>query len=679
MEYYNYIRQIDSFIPNHYIDIPPGYEMASSRQNGLTKNVRIQTALTAADLNNETTHFREHTKSKNIRVQTMLTAAELNDQSDDFRQYSRNNGLSVSSNTVSHQMDQQNQTTEAIDSEPFDDINLSLNQQILDTNNDNIKKENVLENNHVHDESEFINPIEGYADEPLLSLVDACEPLTDVLHNLSFYVELALNETPREPPDRLSVDESAAIRLYTIEWDKPHRSLYSMVNYHLKNIDREKLLPYFRYLKLFITALVKLPCVPPLTVWRGVTKNLSDDFPPGTRVTWWAFSSTTSEMTVLENNMYLGSEGDRTLFSVEAINGRTIKAHSHFVTEDEILLLPGTHMIVQSQLSPAAQLHIIHLKQVKPEEKLLELPFPGAHVYPKTHLLTTLIIVGVVVGVIFGTKSNLKRTTLRCTSLFGAANEFSTQHTPTSVVVGYFRNSSQADVIVSSSKDNNVGVLLNNGNGILKVIIGETDTNPVAMASGDFNNDTYVDLVVVDRGANTVRMLLNDGQGALNILNDYDVGDTPIFIKAADFNYDKILDVLVINQYDTFARILFGKGDGTFSSMKNLDIDLVASSVVVADFNKDNILDLAFSNINDNCISVLIGSTNGSFQDTVKYNVGYSPSLLITGDFDSDTIVDLAIAGQGDSSVYILFGQGDGVFHNLIQTSTIYYPSCFEL
>ena len=82
-------------------------------------------------------------------------------------------------------------------------------------------------------------------------------------------------------------------------------------------------------------------------------------------------------MTVLESNMYLGSEGDRTLFSVEAINGRTIKAHSHFVTEDEILLLPGTHMIVQSQLSPAAQLHIIHLKQVKPEEKLLELPFPG--------------------------------------------------------------------------------------------------------------------------------------------------------------------------------------------------------------------------------------------------------------------------------------------------------------
>ena len=206
-------------------------------------------------------------------------------------------------------------------------------------------------------------------------LSKACAPLTNILHNLSFYVQLALEETPEQPPDGLTIDESAAIRLYTIEWDRPHRSLYSMLNFHLKNGDREELLPYFKYLKLFLTALVKLPCVPPLTVWRGVTKNLSADFPPGTQVTWWAFSSCTTEMTVLENNMYLGNQGARTLFSVEAINGRTIKAHSHFVTEDELLLLPGTHMIVQSQLSPAPDLYIIHLKQVIPDAVLLEPPF----------------------------------------------------------------------------------------------------------------------------------------------------------------------------------------------------------------------------------------------------------------------------------------------------------------
>ena len=226
---------------------------------------------------------------------------------------------------------------------------------------------------------EYLEPVIGYAKEPLLSLADACAPLANILHDLSFYVKMAVDETPVEPPDGLTIDESASIRLYTIEWDAPHRSLYSMLNHTLKRGPRDKLQPYFKYLKLFLTALVKLPCIPSKIVWRGVTKNVSAEFPRGTLVTWWAFSSCTTELTVLENNRYLGNEGDRTLFSVEAINGRTVCAHSHFVTEDEIILLPGTYMEVQSLFSPAPDLHIVHLKQIKPIETLLELPFLGKY------------------------------------------------------------------------------------------------------------------------------------------------------------------------------------------------------------------------------------------------------------------------------------------------------------
>ena len=222
-----------------------------------------------------------------------------------------------------------------------------------------------------------LGPVVGYAKEPLLPLGKACAPLNSMIYNLWFYVQLALDGTPEQPADGLTIDESASIRLYTIEWPRPHRSLYSMLNQTLKSTDREHLRPYFKYLKLFMTALAKLHCVPQQTVWRGVTKDLSANFPPGTLVTWWAFSSCTTTMTVLNNNMYLGDTGSRTLFSIETINGRTIRAHSHYEGEDEILLLPGTQMIVQSQLSPAPDLHIIHLKQVKPKEILLELPFKG--------------------------------------------------------------------------------------------------------------------------------------------------------------------------------------------------------------------------------------------------------------------------------------------------------------
>ena len=243
---------------------------------------------------------------------------------------------------------------------------------------DNLAEEpNLTSVNVINDIEATLTPIVEYADEPLLPLLEACAPLTGMINNLLFYGQLALSETPEQPPDGLTIDESAAIRLYTIEWEENQRSLYSMLNYTLKNDDRDKLRPYFKYMKLFLTALVKLPCVPPLTVWRGVTRDVSTHFPPDTLVIWWAFSSCTTSLPVLENNMYLGKTGERTLFSVEAINGRTVRAHSHFVTEDEILLLPGTQMIVQSQFSPAPDLHIIHLKQVIPKEVLLQPPFEG--------------------------------------------------------------------------------------------------------------------------------------------------------------------------------------------------------------------------------------------------------------------------------------------------------------
>jgi len=41
----------------------------------------------------------------------------------------------------------------------------------------------------------------------------------------------------------------------------------------------------------------------------------------------------------------LENVGTRTLFSIETINGRTIRSHSHFTIEDEILLLPGTYKV----------------------------------------------------------------------------------------------------------------------------------------------------------------------------------------------------------------------------------------------------------------------------------------------------------------------------------------------
>lgn len=227
---------------------------------------------------------------------------------------------------------------------------------------------------------QLLQPILGYALQPLVSLEEACEPISNIVPHLATYIWIA-KECSKESIDDLTQDESAAIRLYTMEWDpnahSGRESLYSHLNRTLKGSDRAKLRPWFPFLKLFLTALAKLPALPRQTVWRGVRKDLSGDYEKDSKATWWGFSSCTTSLSVLESDLYLGNTGIRTLFSIETFNARSIRTHSHFQAEDEILLLPGTYFEVISQLKSSSDLYIIHLRQIRPPYQLLEPPFEG--------------------------------------------------------------------------------------------------------------------------------------------------------------------------------------------------------------------------------------------------------------------------------------------------------------
>ena len=94
-------------------------------------------------------------------------------------------------------------------------------------------------------------------------------------------------------------------------------------------------------------------------------------------------------MGVLENPLYLGDRGARTLFGIETTRGKSIKNHSFYPDEDEILLLPGTNLEVTSQLHPGNRFHIIHLREKRPPFPLLQSPFDrhaaGSAVDAKIH------------------------------------------------------------------------------------------------------------------------------------------------------------------------------------------------------------------------------------------------------------------------------------------------------
>ena len=219
----------------------------------------------------------------------------------------------------------------------------------------------------------MLAPIEGYENEPLVSLEEAIKPLVDIVPKIERNVFI-VKENCAEPKDGLSTDESAAIMLYTYESMPQEHSLYVILNVALRAEQRQKLIPWFRYLRLVLTALARLPSER-CHVSRGVKEDLREQYPVGQRFIWWGFSSCTSSIGVLENEQFVGKTGKRTIFQIECHAGKNVKNHSFLPTEDEILLLPARQFVVKDCLDLGNQLHMIQLKEIDPKYPLLE-PVP---------------------------------------------------------------------------------------------------------------------------------------------------------------------------------------------------------------------------------------------------------------------------------------------------------------
>ena len=110
-----------------------------------------------------------------------------------------------------------------------------------------------------HEPKQIIEPISGLEQEPLVSLEEACQSLENILGTeLKLYITVA-KANSKEPRNGLTQDESASIYLYTMGWNETENSLYAVLNQTLCSADNTKFQPWLKYLKLFFTALFKLP------------------------------------------------------------------------------------------------------------------------------------------------------------------------------------------------------------------------------------------------------------------------------------------------------------------------------------------------------------------------------------------------------------------------------------
>ncbi|CAF3697278.1 unnamed protein product [Rotaria sp. Silwood1] len=159
--------------------------------------------------------------------------------------------------------------------------------------------------------------------------------------------------------------------LYTMDWEPHEKCLYFSLNKCLRDKQREALKPWFLFLKLFLTALTKLPSLSRM-VFRGVKMNLTDRYPPGSTFIWWGFSSCTTNVNTLQSKKFFGKTGDRTLFAIECHSGKDIRQHSYYQYENEILLPPARQFTVVGCLDQGNGSYLVQLKETEPSIVLIE-------------------------------------------------------------------------------------------------------------------------------------------------------------------------------------------------------------------------------------------------------------------------------------------------------------------
>lgn len=133
----------------------------------------------------------------------------------------------------------------------------------------------------LHDEpvDRHLAPITAYREVSQTSLEESLKLVSHLFMDLESYVWIA-KENSKNPANGLTQDESASIHLYTVEFDCGP-SLYQLLNKALRDINRQSVKLWNSFLKLFLTALHKLPSYSEM-VWRGVRgEDLSSKYPIG--------------------------------------------------------------------------------------------------------------------------------------------------------------------------------------------------------------------------------------------------------------------------------------------------------------------------------------------------------------------------------------------------------------
>jgi hypothetical protein len=186
---------------------------------------------------------------------------------------------------------------------------------------------------------------------------------------------------------------------------------------------------------------------------------------------------------------------------------------------------------------------------------------------------------------------------------------------PTSPLVFDINVDNKPDIVFANYGGNSVSILFKSGDGMFltrNTYPTGSESQPTFVSVVDVNQDDKVDIVVVNSNKNNVGILLNSGDGTFLTQSTYPTGNNsnPRCVSVVDLNGDNKPEIIVANHDLNNIGILVNIGNGRFLLEKTYStgFDSNPRFVSVVDVNGDDKPDIVVANSNMDNVGVMLAT-----------------------------------------------------------------------
>lgn len=180
--------------------------------------------------------------------------------------------------------------------------------------------------------------VNGETKGQMLPLADVLRSVSSRTDQLRELIRLAITKCHFPSEHHLTLDESAAIYLFTMKWEKD--SFYELLQRDLQSNDSSLVQSWSPYLQFFHSAVLKLPNTR-VKVWSRTTEDFCETLTIDNELVWSQPTLCSSSMEIIK---------DSRLCTIDTIYGKDISIYSHIPNRKDIILCAGTRLKVVSNV-----------------------------------------------------------------------------------------------------------------------------------------------------------------------------------------------------------------------------------------------------------------------------------------------------------------------------------------